>query len=211
VNALRAYFRNWVMNGTPPPPSVWPTIKSGDLVDATKEAMGFPDIPAITAVSREIPSNFIAPVLDYGWGPYFDYNDTSGFPTKQPPPIKRVIRMLAPRVDADGNELGGVPVVLRDAPLGTYLGWNITAGGALPFHKGQICNYAGGMIPFARTKAEREAAGDPRLSLEERYQDHAGYVAAVRAAATKAVAAGFLLEEDATALVREAATSRVLW
>ena len=66
------------------------------------------------------------------------------------PAIKHVIRMKAPRVDADGNELGGVPVVLRDAPLGTYLGWNITAAG---FHKGQACNYAGGMIPFARTKA----------------------------------------------------------
>ena len=74
--------------------------------------------------------------------------------------------MKVPRVDADGNELGGVPVVLRDAPLGTYLGWNVTAGG---FHKGKICNYAGGMIPFAKTRAERMANGDPRLSLEERY------------------------------------------
>jgi hypothetical protein len=118
--------------------------------------------------------------------------------------------MLAPRVDADGNELGGVPVVLRDAPLGTYLGWNVTAGGARPFHEGQICDYAGGMIPFAKTKAEREAAGDPRLSLEERYQDHAGYVAAVRAAAAKAVAAGFLLQEDADLLIKQADASAVL-
>jgi hypothetical protein len=210
VNALRVHFRNWVMNDAPPPPSVWPTIRSGNLVEATKEAMGFPDIPAVTAVSKEIPGNFIVPVLDYDWGPGFDYNDTSGVPSKQPPPIRRVIRMLAPRVDADGNELGGVPVVLRDAPLGTYLGWNITAGGARPFHQGQICDYAGGMIPFARTRAEREAAGDPRMSLEERYQDHAGYVDAVRAAAAKAVAAGFLLQEDADALARQANASAVL-
>jgi hypothetical protein len=210
VNAIRRHFRNWVMNGTPPPASVWPTIKSGDLVEATKEAMGFPDIPAVSAISKDIPSNFIVPVLDYDWGPRFDYNDTSGVPTKQPPPIKRVIRMLVPRVDADGNELGGVPVVLRDAPLGTYLGWNITAGGARPFHHGQICDYAGGMIPFAKTKAEREAAGDPRLSLEERYTDHAGYVVAVRAAAAKAVAGGFLLQEDADLLIKQAGASAVL-
>ena len=210
VNALRVHFRNWVMNDAPPPPSVWPTIRSGNLVEATKEAMGFPDIPAVTALSKEIPGNFIVPVLDYDWGPGFDYNDTSGVPSKQPPPIKRVIRMLAPRVDADGNELGGVPVVLRDAPLGTYLGWNVSAGGARPFHQGQICDYAGGMIPFARTQAEREAAGDPRISLEERYKDHAGYVDAVRAAAAKAVAAGFLLQEDADALARQADASAVL-
>jgi hypothetical protein len=57
-------------------------------------------------------------------------------------------------------------VVLLDAPLGTYHGWNITAAG---FHKEQICNYAGGMIPFARTLEERTAKQDPRPSLQERY------------------------------------------
>jgi hypothetical protein len=210
VNALRVHFRNWVMNGTPPPASVWPRLKSGDLVPATREAMGFPSIPALAAIPTTAPSDFIVPVLDYDWGPGFNYNDTSGVPSKQPPPIKRVIKMLVPRVDADGNEMGGVPVVLRDAPLGTYLGWNVTAGGARPFHQGQICDYAGGMIPFAKTQAEREATGDPRLSLEERYQDHAGYVAAVRAAAAKAVAAGFLLQEDADLLIKQADASAVL-
>ena len=126
-------------------------------------------------------------MLDYDWGPSFNYVDGSGVPSKVPPAIKRVIKMKVPRVDADGNELGGVPVVLRDAPLGTYLGWNVVADG---FHKGKICNYAGGMIPFAKTRAERMANGDPRLSLEERYKTHDGYVEAVKAAAAKAVAAG---------------------
>ena len=118
--------------------------------------------------------------------------------------------MFAPKVDADGNEQGGVPVVLLDAPLGTYLGWNITAGGERPFHAGQVCNYAGGMIPFARTKAERDARGDPRLSLEERYGSHAGYVEAVKRAAARATKEGFLLEPDAAALIRAAQDSRVL-
>jgi hypothetical protein len=178
-----------------------------DLVAATKEAMGFPSIPGIPA---GVPSNFIMPVLDYDWGHHFNYSDTSGVPTKQPPPIKRVIKMLVPRVDADGNEIGGVPVVLRDAPLGTYLGWNITAGGTRPFHQGQICDYVGGMVPFARTKAERLVSGDPRLSLEERYKDHAGYVAAVKAAAANAVAQGFLLQADADQLALDADASQVL-
>ena len=104
-------------------------------------------------------------------------------------------------------QTGGVPVVLRDAPLGTYLGWNITAAG---FHKGQVCNYAGGMIPFPKTKAERLAAEDPRPSLEERYTDHAGYVKAVEAAAHNAMAAGFLLEADMKKLVAAAQASDVL-
>ena len=195
------------MKGTLPPPSVWPRLEKGELVDATKSAMGFPTIPGVPPT---LPSNFIMPTLDYDWGPDFNYNDGSGVPTRMPPPIKQVINMKVPRVNADGNEVGGVPVVLHDAPLGTYLGWNITAGGARPFHEGQICNYVGGMIPFAKTKAERDANADPRLSLTERYRDHDGYVAAVKSVAAKAVAQGFLLQADADLLIKQADDSAVL-
>lgn len=207
VNALREHFRNWVMNDKAPPPSIWPRLDKGELVDANKAAMGFPNLPGLPPT---VPTNFIMPTLDYDWGPDFNYSDGSGAPTKLPPPIRQVIPMKVPRVNADGNEVGGVPVVLHDAPLGTYLGWNITAGGARPFHQGQICNYVGGMIPFAKTKAERTAAGDPRPSLEERYTDHAGYVSAVRKAAANAVAQGFLLPADADSLIGQADASAVL-
>jgi hypothetical protein len=235
VNALRVHFRNWVMLGTQPPASVWPRLRpdaredadeagerddhGGDegrrrprtqaqLVAANKTAMGFPTIPGLRATVPE--PDFIMPVLDYDWGPDFNYLDGSGVPTNAPPPIKQAIKMLVPRVDADGNEVGGIPNVLTDAPLGTYLGWNITAGGARPFHQGQICNYVGGMVPFAKTAADRLASGDPRLSLEERYGSHAGYVDAVRSAAANAVARGFMLQVDADAAVVAADASAVL-
>ena len=149
-------------------------------------------------------------VLDYDWGPHFNALDASGIPSLAPPKIKQVLQMYAPKVDSDGNELGGVPVVLLDAPLGTYLGWNITAPGEKPFHKDQICDYVGGMIPFARTSAERHANNDPRLSLQERYQDHAGFVAAVKQATARALKEGFLLQEDAETLVAQAQASAVL-
>ena len=58
--------------------------------------------------------------------------------------------------------------------------------------------------------AERLANGDARLSLEERYRTHDGYVEAVRAAAAKAVSERFLLQEDADALIAQASTSNVL-
>jgi hypothetical protein len=204
VNALRVHFRDWVMKDIAPPPSRYPTLAAGTLADATAAAMGFPALPGLPA---HAPDGLISPVLDYDYGPAFNYMDGAGVPTILPPRIKQVVKMKAPRVDADGNERGGVPVVLHDAPLGTYLGWNITARG---FHKGRICNYAGGMIPFARTKAERTANEDPRPSLEERYGTHVGYVAAVEAAARKAVAEGFLLDADAKALVAAAERSDVL-
>jgi hypothetical protein len=206
--ALIVHFREWVMRNTPPPPSRWPTLREKQLVEPTKAAMGFPTIPGLTP-NAPAPG-FINPVLDYDWGPQFDPNDGSGIPSNAIPPIKQVIRTLVPRVNADGNEVGGVPVVLLDAPLGTYMGWNITADGERPFHKGKLCTYAGGMVPFAKTRAERIASGDPRLSLEERYTDHAGYVAAVRKAAANAVKQGFLLQKDAEGLVKQAEGSAVL-
>jgi Alpha/beta hydrolase domain len=66
------------------------------------------------------------------------------------------------------------------------------------------------MIPFAVTMAERLATGDPRLSLQERYGNHAGYVAAVTAAADNAMAQGYLLQADHDALIAAAAASNVL-
>lgn len=205
VNALRLHFRNWVMRGITPPPSRYPTLARGTLAPANKAALGFPTLPGLRATAPE--SDFIMPVHDYDWGPQFRPVDGSGVPTQVPPRIRQVVTMFAPKVDADGNELDGVPVVLRDAPLGTYLGWNITAAG---FHKDQICNYVGGMVPFARTAQDRAASGDPRLSLQERYGSHDGYVEAVRGASERAVREGFLLPTDAAALVRAAQASAVL-
>ncbi len=208
VNAMRVHFRDWVMKNIEPPPSRWPRLADGTLAPANKTAMGFPTIPQLRPTVPEV--DFIMPVLDYDWGPDFRPVDGSGVASNAPPPIRQVLPMYAPKVDADGNELGGVPVALLDAPLGTYLGWNITAGGARPFHQGQICNYVGGMVPFAKTAAERKASGDPRLSLEERYRDHDGYVEAVRKATERAVKEGFLLPQDAQKIVQDATQSRVL-
>ena len=208
VNALRVHFRNWVMLGTEPPASRYPTLAAGTLVEAHKAAMGFPALPDLRTTLPE--RDFIMPVFDYDWGPDFNALDGSGIPSLAPPRIKQVLKMMAPKVDADGNELGGLPVVLADAPLGTYLGWNVTADGEMPFHKDQICNYVGGMVPFARNAQARLAKRDTRLSLEERYGSHDGYVAAVTKAAERAHKEGFLLEADANALISEAKASAVL-
>src|SRR6266704_1603744 len=220
VNRMRVALREWVMNDMLPPASRWPLLHGAknerNLVEPTKAAMGFPSgVPGIPD-SIFLAENFVNPVLDYDWGPDFDAFDATGDPTNVPPPVRSVIKMLVPRVDADGNELGGVPTVLRDAPLGTYLGWNITAGPSdvtyydgRPFHAGQTCNYVGGMVPFAKTKAQRLANKDPRLSLEERYGTHAGYVAAVRAAADNAACQGYLLAGPAAALMGAKCTSTI--
>jgi hypothetical protein len=203
MRALMDDLVDWVAKGTEPPASRYPTLADNTLVPPTKSAMGFPTIPGVTFVD-----NFENPVLDYDFGPGFIYNDLSGVISNEPPAIKQIIKMLVPRVNADGNEVGGgVPSVLFQAPLGTYLGWNVTASG---YFKGQICGFAGGYVPFAKTKAERVASGDPRLSIEERYASHDAYVAIVRSAAQKAVAERFMTQDDADQIMQQAAASDVL-
>ena len=120
--------------------------------------------------------------------------------------IKGTLPQLVVKVDADGNEIAGLKSPLLAAPLGTYTGWNVTRSGVF---KGQSCGNSGGFIPFAKTKAERLASGDPRLSLEERYPTHEAYVQRVTDAANELVRDGYLLREDADAMIAQAANSDV--
>ena len=202
MRALTVALIDWVTKGTEPPPSHYPRLDQGQLAAANKAALGFPNIPGAPS-----PDGLVNPVYDYDLGPDFNYQDESGLVTKQPPTVKKILPTLVPKVDRDGNDLGGVPSVLRQVPLGTYLGWNVVSAG---FDKGKICTLNGGYVPFAKTKAERAAAGDPRPSLEERYGTHQAYVDAVKTAADKAVAERFLLRPDADRLIAEAAASDVL-
>lgn len=200
--ALLVSLKEWVVSGTLPPPSNYPTLSAGTLVPADSHAMGFPMIPG-----GPVPDGVANPLIVYDLGSDFNYNDLSGIVTKEPPAIRTVIEPLVPKVDQDGNEVGGIHTVLQQAPLGTYLGWNINTSG---FFKGQYCSLAGSYIPFAATKADRMSAYDPRLSVEERYGTHAGYVCAVKNAVHNLLRQRFLLTEDADRLVAQAEASRVL-
>lgn len=192
----------WVKTGKAPLPSRYPTIKGGDLVQAKAGLMGWPDIPG-----APVPDGKLNSLLSYDFGPGYNTYDTSGVISRQPPRVLGALPQRVPRVNRDGNETSGVPAVALQVPLGTHLGWNVKAGG---YEAGGGCGFAGGFIPFARTKAERLAKHDPRLSLSERYHDHAGFVAAVRKAVAKQKAAGWLLAVDGDRLIAQADASKVL-
>jgi hypothetical protein len=207
TRALTHALIAWVVRDVAPPESRFPRLARGELVAPQVVAAAVRSIPG----ARD-PAPLLNPVLDYDFGPGLALNDLTGVLAQVPPRVRRVLPSLVPRVGPDGNELAGnelagVPSVLHQAPLGTYLGWNAYAAG---FFRDQGCGFQGGYLPFASTRAERLAAGDPRPSLEERYQTHEGYVRAVRVAAEAAVAGRVLLREDADRLVGEAERSTVL-
>jgi len=205
-SALMSRLVAWVTKNTPMPDSKYPTIADGTLVRNTNAAMGFPAIPG-----QPMPEGVQFPLVHYDLGPQFRYADQSGVVARLPV-AKGTLPQLVVRVDADGNEVAGIKSPLLSAPLGTYTGWNVTTSG---MYAGQLCgppfgaSPIGGFIPFAKTKAERTAIGDPRLSLEERYVDHSGYVRAVKAAADKLVSEGYLLADDAASMTAQA--ERMYW
>jgi hypothetical protein len=198
---LRALLA-WVSTGVEPPASRYPTLAAGDLVEPTPAAMGWPSVPGIAS-----PSGKLNPFLDYDLGPGFHYADLSGVITRQPPRLRRVMPSLVPRVNGDGNETAGVPSVQLLVPIGSYTGWNQLHSG---YGAGSGCGFIGGFIPFARTQAERRDRGDPRLSLEERYRNHDGFVTRVRTIAAAQVRDGWLLQEDADRIIAQAEASDVL-
>jgi hypothetical protein len=215
-NALQYDFIQLLMKGMPMPRSVYPTLASRQLVRNTQAAEGFPNVPGLPFEGTQAWPPFV-----YNFGPEENYDQESGVPTIQPPNIQQVLPVYATRVNADGNEdVDGLPTVLGQAPLGTYVGWNLATTGWYgpnesdgPASVGQVfagAGNSGGYWPFWDTQAHRQSAGDPRLSLEERYGTHAGYVCVVTAAANRNVEKGFLLVSDASTLISDATASNVL-
>lgn len=202
--ALAQALIQWVSRGVEPPPSRYPRLADKQLAANTAAAMGWPAIPGMPG-----PDSMAVGLMDYDYGVTLDSSEFRGVLTQWPPAIRKTIPALMPKLDADGNETAGLPAVQHQVPLGTYTGWNVTRTG---FFQGQPCGggLTGGYIPFARTKAERTAASDPRLSLEERYGTQQGYVCAVRKAAEREVARRLLLPQDAQKLVAQASAAALL-
>jgi hypothetical protein len=183
MRALLIDLNAWVTNGTAPPDSKIPRIGKDELVSVG--ALNFPKVPGI-ALPKE---PYLAWHLDFG--PDFR---SKGLVTLDPPRVGAPFSVLVPQVNADGNETAGIRLPEQMVPLATYTGWNLRDPkiGAPDV----IYNMVGSFIPFARTRAEREAAGDPRLSIEERYKDKEEYLRRVKEAAVALTGSGFLLKED---------------
>lgn len=197
--ALLVALREWIVNGTEPPPSLYSSLARGSLVRPTDVV-----IPYIPAVNFTLPG-----LVNYKFyldrGRRFDVEDIAGI-MAEPPLGGAAYNVLVPQVDADGNPIDGLRNTNVQVPLGTYTGWNIRKAG---FSEGDSCDLTGAFIPFFKTEAERHTAGDPRLSLQERYPTHQDYVGKVTAAANDLVSKRLLLREDADSIIAAANAAAV--
>ncbi|MDE2780103.1 MAG: alpha/beta hydrolase domain-containing protein [Chloroflexota bacterium] len=207
--ALLVALDRWVSEGIEPPASRVPRASENGAFAVTRpgyetgyvpqEELGWPDIPGVT-YTGVITTHYF---LDYG--PEFD----QGIVANAPPSLadRPAYPIFVSKVDGDGNEVAGVRLPPVAAPIATTTGWALRGAGYGENDGGEA---DGQHIPFATTRDERLASGDPRLSLEERYGTQENYVKAVAEAAHQLEQDGFLLPADVQAYIAEAEGSDVL-
>ena len=183
ILALRLAMHLWVSEGTAPPPSVHPKISDATLVPI--KDVRWPQVPGLAAPNTVKAGGRVRnPQLP----------DGAGEGTELP--------LLVPQCDADGNDLGGIRVPDVAVPLGTGTGWVFRPAEFGSPHEFYLLR--GAWVPFAKTKAEREAVNDPRLSLEERYNNKTIYLDQVKAAVQKLIEQRFLTTADLEPQLKQA-------
>lgn len=210
---LRALFialDEWVTKGTTPPPSMVPrranntaalaVVNKGSLTGTVPKAvLGWPDIPGVTYTGLTTTR------YCFNYGPQFSKGIISQYPVQ--PVTAGAYQNFVSKVDADGNEVAGIRLPPVAAPISTLTGWALRREGFALNDGGES---GGQNIPLKNTKAERMAAGDPRLSLEERYSTHDKYVDAVTKVAQRLQAQRLLLPDDVQQYIDAAKASNVL-
>ena len=197
--ALIPALEAWIVKGTPPPPSQYPTVTAGTLVAPSQT--GMPDLSALsvpsgaaatpTAVSLTSRA-LVNPLALTDYGNAVPVVDAS-----------RGYEIRVPRLDANGNETAGIRMPELAVPVATYAGWNLRAPGHA---KGESCSTSGAAIPFAVNPATRSPK-DMRATLAQLYRGRADYQARFGAAADALVARGYLTSLDAANVYRKGAAA----
>jgi hypothetical protein len=192
----------WSTKGVPPPHSRVPRLADGTLVpvpDPTLTNFHYVGIPSVKYTGLKTTRYR----LNYGPDFYQTFIPTINPPVITPPyednPANGPIYpSYVPKWDSDGNEIAGIRLPELTVPLATYTGWGLRSGPQAD----DGCESSGQYIPFAKTKAQRIAAGDPRPSVEERYKAFGQYRSAVVNAVDDMIKNRLMVCSDATAEVK---------
>jgi hypothetical protein len=194
---LRAALVNldrWVTEGIEPPPSAFPRLADGTAMERGEVLDWFDGLPGMNTPARDrlwvLRTVDLGPAAEEGIA-RFPIREGEAYPC------------FVAAVDADGNEVAGLRLPDVTVPVGTHTGWNPRAPetGAPE----QVVPMQGFSRFLAATREQREAVGDPRLSLEERYESRESYLQRVRAEAERLVSERYVLAEDVERVVASAA------
>ena len=192
IRALVHALDQWVAEGVEPPPSQYPRIADGTLVHAGEGRLAPGPGRSLPARAQRAGAGGLRPRVG-AWrdrdraaaprpglpGPRARGRRGRQRPRRHPP-----ARGRGASRHADGLELA--PARRSGAP-------------------DALVAYRGSYLPFAWTKAEREAKHDPRPSVEERYRGREDYLGRVALSAVALVRERFLLPQDVPFVLERAA------
>jgi Alpha/beta hydrolase domain len=198
--------------GKLPPSSRVPRLSDGTLVLPVDTGFptNIPDSFGETSNGKVTYTGLKTSRYRFNLGPgFYDTGIPTIFPPVITPPLEPLLAdkpvpdsssangpiypSFVPKTDRDGNDIAGVRLPDVTVPLATYTGWALRRGP----QANDGCEAAGQYIPFAKTKVERLASGDPRPSVEERYPSFGQYYSEVIRAVDGLVKDRLMLCEDA--------------
>lgn len=164
MRALLIAFHEWLKDGKEPPASAFPTLAASQL--APPGQLQYPGRIHPPASPR------VAHVLDF---------------STEPPKSGAAYPLLVPKVDKDGNEVGGVRMPELDVPLGAYAGWNLRA--ASIGSPDQMIAFIGSFFQFDAPE------------IKKRYPSKDAYLASFRKAAEQLAEKRYALRSDVDGMV----------
>ena len=190
IRALFAALDKWITDGVAPPTSRYPMLADGTLTAVDQS--GWPAIPGYAQPNSPMTTYR----LDFGpeW--------SRGIVSKEPPGIGKAFVGRVPAVDEAGNDRAGIRLPEIAVPLATHTGWNYRR--ATIGAPDRLASEIGSYLPLPRTRADRERTSDGRKSIAERYASLEDYLGRISLAALALIDEGFLLAEDAPAVIERA-------
>jgi hypothetical protein len=171
MRGLLMAMQGWLEKDQAPPKSVYPTVGRKELAPLAQ--VHFPKREGVQPPVR------LHDVFRLDFGPEFRSRGIVAF---EPPKMGKPFGVLAPQVDADGNDLGGLKTPQVAVPLAMHTGWNLRAPGIGSGE--EMFSMTGSYFAFSPEE------------VKKRYGDQGRYLEQVRKVARKLAAEGYLLERD---------------
>ena len=192
LRAMLVEMNAWIKDGTAPPASIYPKVSADQAV--TPGAVQFPKIPGVSFPTRTQRAWH----ADYG--PQFARGNRHAGAAE----TRRAVRHAGAAGGSRRQRRRAASACLRFRRR-----WPRTRAGICARRRSarrkrcSACRDRGSRSRGRARSAKR--SGDPRLSIEERYQSREEYLEKFAAAGKSLVAAGFLLEGDLPQLLRRGA------
>jgi hypothetical protein len=130
LRALWVALDEWIMAGTPPPPSANASVNAGTatfipsggnfsslgITTVNKSDVGYPEIPT----SMDLFSGLVTVRNFWDFGPDYPKGILANIPAK---PTGSYYKASVPKVDKYGHEIAGIRLPEIEAPIGTSSGW----------------------------------------------------------------------------------------